>query len=267
MKLIELDELKKIQLEILSSVHEFCVSKNIHYSLAYGTLIGAIRHKGYIPWDDDIDIMMPRDDYERFLDTFNGTYCNLDVLSPNDNKYFYAPYANVIRTDTVLIENRKAKKGCSGIKIDVFPIDSVPNDKSDRVKMYQRVHTYQLYIGLKNTVLSYQTTLLSKMAGLFMHVVGKFLPLGAMLNNFALKSNEKNANSDWVNNIVWCTAGEKASFRKTDIAEYVDVSFEGFEFKALSGYEYFLKAHYGDYMQLPPVEQRQPKHDFMAYWK
>ena len=70
MKEIQIDELKSIQLAILEYVHDFCIKNNIRYSLCGGTLIGAVRHKGYIPWDDDIDIIMPRDDYEKFCSLF-----------------------------------------------------------------------------------------------------------------------------------------------------------------------------------------------------
>lgn len=72
MKPITTHELRKIQIEILKSIHNYCQENNLRYSLAYGTLLGAVRHKGFIPWDDDIDIMMPRPDYEQFLKGYRG---------------------------------------------------------------------------------------------------------------------------------------------------------------------------------------------------
>ena len=95
MKEIGIDELKKLQVEMLVLIDEFCQHNNIRYSLSSGTLIGAVRHKGYIPWDDDIDIMMPREDYDRFVSTFNGAYGHLSLLAPEINCNYYAPYANV----------------------------------------------------------------------------------------------------------------------------------------------------------------------------
>ena len=264
---IDIDELKLIQLEILQSIHDYCVKSNIKYSLAYGTLIGAIRHKGYIPWDDDVDIMMPREDYERFLDTFNGEYRNLIVFSPEKNKNCYSPYANVVNTDTILIENHHSFNQQLGIKIDIFPIDSVPEDGIKRGRLYDKVAKCKLLIGLKNTKLSRQGCIKTKLAGCFMKTVGHFIPVAKILNQIAIKSNMDNSESELVNNVVWCAPGEKACFKRSEMDGYVDVEFEGRIFKSIVGYDNFLRAHYGDYMKLPPIEERNPKHNFMAYWK
>lgn len=130
MRLISFEEHKKIQLSILRDIDVFCQKNQIKYFLAFGTLLGAIRHKGFIPWDDDIDIAMPRPDYNKFILSFNGMVDNLKVLAPEIDLDYYAPYANVYDTRTVLEE-----KGTShlkfeiGVKIDVFPIDGVPTNK------------------------------------------------------------------------------------------------------------------------------------------
>lgn len=87
------------------------------------------------------------------------------------------------------------------------------------------------------------------------------------LNDIALQSNKENEKSGFVNNIVWCAAKEKGCFKKEDMNEYIDVIFEGCVFKSLKGYDDFLTAHYGNYMELPPVEKRITHHTFDAYWK
>lgn len=266
-KEINIDELKSIQLDILQSVHDFCVKNNIKYSLAYGTLIGAIRHKGYIPWDDDVDIMMPRDDYERFINLFNGSYKDLIVLAPGITNKYYAPYANVINTKTVLIESRLKTKNQLGIKIDVFPIDSVPEKESERERLYDKVRTYKRLISMKNASFSDFNSLGGKVAGLLVRTFGFFLSFGKMLDRIAINCNEKYINSKNVNNIVWCAKDEKACFLRKDMDDYIDVDFEGRKLKSIVGYDNFLRAHYGDYMQLPPEDQRNPHHGFIAYWK
>ena len=101
---ITLEELKSLQMNILDYVDSFCKENNIRYSLCGGSLIGAIRHKGYIPWDDDIDIMMPRPDYDKFLALFNknadSRYCAINYLT---DKEFYQPFSKIVDTSTVLI--------------------------------------------------------------------------------------------------------------------------------------------------------------------
>lgn len=263
---IKIEELKSIQLDILQAVHDFCVNNNIRYSLAYGTLIGAVRHKGYIPWDDDVDIMMPRKDYERFLDSFDGFRDDLVVLSPRTTKNYYAPYANVINTKTILVETRLTSDRLLGVKIDVFPIDSVSEKESERVKLYDKVRAYKLLITLKNSRYSALNTFKWKIAGIFVKTFGYFFSFGKMLDRMAIKSNLENKESKIVNNIVWCSKDEKACFLRKDMDDYIDVDFEGHKFKAIAGYDNFLKAHYGDYMQLPPEDQRTPHHGFIAYW-
>ena len=132
MKKIETEELKRIQVDILKDIHEFCSINNIHYSLAYGTLLGAIRHQGYIPWDDDIDIMMLRSDYEKFIHTFPGSFKHLSICAPELDLNYYAPYANVWDNRTILdegINNADHRGKTIGIKIDVFPIDKTSSSR------------------------------------------------------------------------------------------------------------------------------------------
>ena len=132
MREISVEELKILQLEILCKVDEFCCSNHISYTLAYGTMIGAIRHKGYIPWDDDIDIAMPRPDYDRFIRNFNGYDPNLYVLAPELQPFFYATYANVCDRRTLLNEGKNSHLGIEmGVKIDIFPIDGTPYDYTE----------------------------------------------------------------------------------------------------------------------------------------
>ena len=130
MKTINTEELKKIQVEILDYVDKFCEERNIKYSLYAGTLIGAVRHKGFIPWDDDIDIMMLRSDYERFLKELHeekdSRYKILDFRY--DHSYHYA-FAKVIDSKTQLREEVIDPYDGLGIYIDIFPIDVLPDNK------------------------------------------------------------------------------------------------------------------------------------------
>ena len=125
----------KIELNILSDVHDFCIANGIHYILFAGSLLGAIRHKGIIPWDDDLDIAMPRPDYDRFVATYqNNRYI---VKTIDNSEDFVFTFSKVIDNSTVLIEN-KTEQSKIGINIDIFPLDGLPGDEDEAEKTAEK---------------------------------------------------------------------------------------------------------------------------------
>lgn len=125
-KNIEVEELKRIQTDILNFVDGFCKKNGLRYWLAYGTLLGAVRHKGYIPWDDDIDILMFREDYEKFVTTFKDE--RYKVFATEVNAKYPYPFAKVGDTATYFEEEIKDAID-TGVNIDVFPLDYIPEDR------------------------------------------------------------------------------------------------------------------------------------------
>ena len=259
MKEIHLEELKTIQLDLLQKTADFCENNGLRYFLCGGTLIGAIRHKGYIPWDDDIDIAMPRPDYDRFVKIFNKPenyyqVANLDV-SPNYTNAFAKVYDN----RTVLKELYYS--GETGVNIDVFPTDGV--------KEVSQIRKIMLLHKLLNTKeANYYKRSLSKM---LINTFGKLLLLPFSARRIAR----------WIDN-----EARKYSFGSLPTAgvisnpiglgEMVDKSvfdsdiyqeFEGRKYRIPVGYDTWLRSIYGDYMQLPPEEDRVTHHTFEAWWK
>ena len=130
-EICNLSEIKKIELDILRAFRSFCEKNSLRYFLAYGTLLGAVRHGGFIPWDDDIDVAMPRTDYERFLKEFRDE--RYEVYDLSKKGYFY-PFAKLCDTTTVLIEEMSVKNSI-GVYIDIFPMDGIAdNDQSQHSK-------------------------------------------------------------------------------------------------------------------------------------
>ena len=144
---VTLEEMRDLQLAMMDKIHEFCVERGIRYSLGGGTLLGAVRHKGYIPWDDDIDIMLPRPDYERFLKEFDGVYPNFKVLHLNNDRTYPYLFAKVYDSRTLLVECRATM----GVYIDVFPIDGLPL-KAELPK-YMRTLDFLCHLILRTTPL------------------------------------------------------------------------------------------------------------------
>ena len=266
MRIIETEELKRIQIDILKDVHDFCSSNGINYSLAYGTLLGAIRHKGYIPWDDDIDIMMLRSDYDRFIQTFPGSFKHLSICSPELDLNYYAPYANVWDNRTVLEEgvNNANHRGQSiGIKIDVFPIDKTSSSRL--FELYSRIlyklwYSHRYRINIKNEH----------------HFNCQYMCLNMVADIIGYKNIQKliihnakrymNTESQYLDMLAFYNVGSRA-FKSIDFDSYIEIPFEDQFFRSIAGFDDYLTCAYGDYMKLPPEENRVAHHGFTAYWR
>lgn len=260
MRTIVLDELKTIQLDLLQKTVEFCEKNSLRYFLCGGTLIGAIRHKGYIPWDDDIDIAMPRPDYDQFVKTFNQSENYYQVVNLETSSDYEYSFAKVHDSRTILQELHY-KETAFGVYIDVFPADGVKN-----MTQIRKIMILHKFLNTKRANF-YKRTISKKIINSF----GKFLLLPFSARRIAL----------WMDN-----EARKYAFGSVPMAgvianplgigEMVDKSvfdsdiykeFEGREYRVPVGYDTWLRSIYGDYMQLPPEEHRVTHHTFEAWWK
>lgn len=257
------DELKKIQLDILDYVTSFCDENNIHYFLDGGTLLGAIRHKGYIPWDDDIDIGMLRDDYEKMITSFNSkTSSTYRFECYETNKSFHIPFGKVINTTTVLYEpDEKGNK--TGINIDIFVYDNAPDDANVNKRQFQRRDLFRNMNLVQHLNHVPNGKVIRRCVVYFCHGVLKLFP-----DQFFLRKMISNSKR-YVKRNMTCVANymgfARAYCNKHVFDNYVDVEFEGKKYHAPAGYDEWLRSFYGDYMQLPPVEARVSHHSFVAY--
>lgn len=268
MKEILIDELKQLQLEILVKVDSFCNENRIRYFLDGGTLLGAVRHKGYIPWDDDIDIRIPREDYNKFLSKFNGKVENLVVAAPELNLDYYAPYANVYDNRTLLVEESVSHRNDSiGVKIDVFPMDYLPSDDKLCQSIYRESTKCNHICGIKNSRLCYYhgLSLVKLMIRKTLCCCFKFKRIQKKHIEILRKSN-KLSDGIFADNVVYPVYGPKKIENKY-IFPLADIDFEGHRFKAPLDSDKYLNILYGDYMKLPPIDKRVAHHHFKAYWK
>lgn len=264
MKEITYAELRTIQLDVLQYVHNFCQEHNIKYSLAYGTLLGAVRHGGYIPWDDDIDIAMLRDDYERFAKEFNerkGPYRFYDCRNDKD---VHIAFGKVADTRTLIEEGASTKN--LGVAIDVFPIDDLCDTYEKSRKYYRSFNFAKNLLILKCRNVSDVRSWWKKPIFAIVKVMTCWYPL----HKISLKMTERilkkrNQNSIYVGSVVDGYENEIITRRVWN--EFDKISFEGRIFNAVKDTHEYLSCQYGDYMQLPPEKKRVPKHDFYKmYW-
>jgi len=256
-RITDINELRSIQMAILDSIHEFCIRENITYFLSSGTLIGAVRHKGYIPWDDDIDLYMPRESYERFLSSYFSQSKRYRLINPHNEQNYYYTFAKVVDTTTLMIETETPGFEI-GVYIDIFPVDYISDNPDERAKVFKRKH--MLY-KIRRCKISHKNPLYSKMA----YIVYKHWPRSLKsLNNEIEHLITSCKESSTVCNLTEAGPSIEGCFPASCIASDVDIEFEGKLYKTMVGYEEYLTKTYGDYMALPPEEKR-VQHAFEAY--
>ena len=277
------EEIKKIEFDILKNVAEFCDKHKIRYYLGGGTLLGAVRHKGFIPWDDDIDISMPRTDYLRFIKEYNGFHRHYTVKAIETNPDYWRTFAKVFDTRTWLKEDviRVPKKG-NGVFIDVFPIDGIPDSRFRQLLLFKEQELLNfLYHGSAwNYTKSFKyKDSKSRLAGLkgTIRTVLKFIAITLLYplpTNRLIRLINDNASRyrydecKYIGALVDCAHGASCEkMVKEEFEPRIQFDFEGEKFWGPKGYKEYLTSLYGDYNELPPVENRVTHHDFEAFWK
>ena len=267
MRKILLEEQKVLQMNILDAVDKFCSEHSINYSMACGTLLGAIRHGGYIPWDDDIDIYMLREDYNRFEiefpDNYEGKYCFATI---NKDERWSLAFGKVYDNRTYCVEKRSRSIN-PGINIDIFPIDDVP-DNDEEWKTYNKQRKEKL-IKLRHASLAFSSiNSLKKNIGALVFSIRYFFfdrhKFAQEISRFAQIHNNNGYHRVFENAMGMAV---KAPFRKSLFDETVYICFEDRKYKAFKDYDEFLTSVFGDYMTPPPPEKRVSFHTFDAYWK
>lgn len=261
-KEISLQDSKQLLLEMMIDIDRCCREHNIEYSMSYGTLLGAVRHHGFIPWDDDIDLMMTRDNFERFKQIYHSD--RYEMLTDKD-KEWGLHFIRICDTNTELVIDYLYESIKNhGLWIAIFPVDNMPDNDNDWNNMKRRILIYDGIRRLK----------ISKWAPLsgFYKNISKMILRRVLLPipiNYIIKQIKKTLIS--YNNVSTKNVFEKGGvfhvYPSVWFENYIDLSFEGYFFRSIVNYDDYLTQEYGDYMTPPPESERVPKHDYVAYWK
>lgn len=263
MRKISIDEYKQIIVQILQKIDRICRENNLSYALASGTLLGAIRHNGFIPWDDDADIVMFRSDYIRLREIINnGDYGIRFVDITTDSNTIY-PFGKVCDTRTYLKEKNFRRINNYGAYVDVFPLDFLPTDESKRKKLLRK-YRKKIIMIVHSARTGYEKAKspITNVKRFFAYEVGHLMNTSKMvakMNKELLEMDKQE--TDYVG-IAW---GGSLFFERSYFEDLIEHEFEGYSFFVPKEYDSILRAIYGDYMKLPPENERIDRHLLECY--
>ena len=269
-KELSLEEIKCVELELLLQFDNLCQKEGLRYSLGGGTLLGAIRHNGFIPWDDDVDVMMPRPDYDKFISYCVNHNLPFELYSYETNDDYIFLDAKISSPNTVIVDKALSTEDSDlGIHIDVFPIDGLGNTEPEAISQFMKTSLLRETLNAK----TWKHYIRSKTHAWYIEPIRfGFFVLSRIKNAkrmlYKVDKINRSHNFDSVS-YSGCVSG---AYRLKEIMEtetfqkYIDVEFEKNKFKAIKNYDAYLTKHYGNYMELPPVEKQVSHHTFKAFW-
>ena len=263
MRKLSIEEAKKIELDILDFIDSFCKEHGINYCINYGTLIGAIRHKGFIPWDDDIDLSMTRENYERFIQLFSEKQSRYQMLSLETDDQYFNNFIKIVDPTTKIIDTRNTKTYDSGVFIDIFPMDTFNDTKV--VDICYKLESFKLLSFSKHKNIVYGD---SKLKDLIRTLF--WLLLRPVSPRFFANQIEKQIQKYRVKDgkyiaFIPSKAKEKEIFPRDMFDELIETPFEHLVLPAPKRFDVVLKQFYDDYMTVPPKEKQIYSHEFEAY--
>ena len=271
---MSLSEVQKVLYDILVDIHEFCTENDIKYSLAGGTLLGAIRHDGFIPWDDDIDIQLSRPEYDKFIRSYKSKkgYQLFSRETSSENNVEIA-FSRVCEMDLTFVNvgTNPWQSTPTGLWVDVVPIDGAPSDeqkaRSKIMKMYVLWKLSFLVRARQDVDFSMVESNKKKFHYLIKRLLSNLLPKDYTQKYIEYCQEYSFAESDYIANYSTMQNKYREWQPKESMKNYVLHRFEDGEFYIMEGYETSLRSLYGEYMKFPPKEKQVAHVDNLYYWK
>lgn len=264
---LTLKEIQMQELEMFKYFIEFCKKHEITYYLCGGTMLGAIRHQGFIPWDDDIDLFVPRKDFEKLIDLHSkyneGTSYEVATFRlGNLNRAFIRIFNKNIPIEKEFLDDEYDKY----LWIDVFPLDGLPDDEKEVEWIYRKINLYRKMLLWKKARFGFGKTIAAKVFKPMIKLALLPISMATILKKIekiATKYPMETAN--YVGEVTLGLHGKNERNPKAAFLPQIDVVFEGLTVKGMANYEQYLTLKYGDYMTLPPEEKRET-HSIKAWY-
>ncbi|MEY8395858.1 LicD family protein [Lachnospiraceae bacterium 45-P1] len=263
---LSISEVQNAAFRILVELDSICKERGLLYSLTYGTLIGAVRHKGFIPWDDDVDILMPRKDFEALKKYFENTYTGklkwCDRRTVENYPYCISRVSDMRYRYYTNVNNQKDFD--IGVFVDIYPLDNYCDTKSAALKLGRKIwfknRLFDMYLNpdkTKGTV----KKIIRNIMSLILHLVHGnqwHFYIDAEIQSIIVKhTNTNNEIVGVISQYEW-----KELMRREWFEKYIEVEFENHVFMICEGYHELLTSIYGDYMKLPDEDKRIPTHNY-----
>lgn len=270
---LTMHEIQAVSLEILKQVADLCEELNLRYFLAWGTLIGAIRHKGFIPWDDDVDIMMPRPDYDKLLEYLSSSKLPNLTLFNRQTCSEYPYMISRISDDRYILEMENEKSVGMGIFIDIYPMDGMGSTLEEALKFgaYTDRQASLCYQATRDHFAMETTTslirkIIKRPVFWYAKVVGKD-KFQDNIERYMSQHTIEYDKAEWVGDLVWLSGGAREILKREWLDGFEMAPFEQYHFRIPKMYDPVLKQTYGDYMKLPPETERVGHHYYSAFRK
>lgn len=258
---MKIEELHKVELDLIQEIIEICQKNEIKYFMIGGSLLGAVRHQGFIPWDDDVDIGMVREDYDRFLKVapqeLSKPYYFLQTEQSDQNYAF--GYAKLLDESIYIEEKRNINDARKGVFVDIFPFDKVPDGDVERSIQQSRYKYLNARIILSSNYRLMDTEITTKIRKLQTNQSHKTEEYKEKRDELARTYNQDDT-IEMYKNLSSQYSYEKELVSEKELATVVSVPFENLTVTILSAYDAILSRMYGDYLQLPPENKQIEKH-------
>ena len=259
----ELGMIQKIELDALKEFIRVCCLLKVNYFMVGGSALGAIRHHGFIPWDDDIDVAMLRSDYEVFIKRAPALLkSNYYLQTPYNNKknpYFYSKL-RVNGTKFVEYCNHKLDIH-HGVYIDIFPFDEIPDDESENIRLFNKIQRYiKLFQYHQSPDVSTPpksfSQLIFSIVRRCLHNVIQIIPRSYLIRTLDKEMKRYNGTGQFLISCYNYPYRKKEVFKQSEIFPLVITKFEDIQVNIAKCWDFNLRSHYGNYMELPPEDQR-----------
>ncbi|MFW4406575.1 LicD family protein [Lactiplantibacillus paraplantarum] len=251
-------------LDIYKQVAKICERHRLRYFAIGGTCIGAVRHHGFIPWDDDMDIAMPIEDFNMFREIIKTELPSyLTVMDPGVAKHDYLEYLKVMDARTMMTEPTFLRwpDTYEGVWLDIMPLGGIPNSGINRKKYLRKLKRYTRFNYKLRTDINMQKSLTGKLFGSVVHLFRPFIDYQYFWKRWLKHVSQYSFSDSQYTGYIWSKRVDKLIFSTEWFGDYVEMPFEDTTIRMPVGWDAMLTQMFGDYMELPPTEKQQSNHE------